>query len=411
MTTLFDVSGRVRRFMLFLLLGVFIYLSYVNISSYFSYQNELPKAKDFRRFYMEPLQIFGSLKKVSIPSVIERPVIATYTIDGVHNISAFPDVAYVYSIEKPRQSALSVKNAQEIAQNLGFNPKNILSEENSIYVWENELGTRRVQYDTINRNWKMTTDLKGDKNASNSKVAVSTIKDYESLFFDFVEELGIDRYKGLKDGFFRGNFIEFNPDFSVKETFFSRNADFVYLNLFRKLVFADLKPEDNRPPLFKDEVAPPVIEAQVFGTNPKKGQLQVLVSNDLRNPSRDVYEFSFTEFEFGPVGSYLIIDPNEAWTRFQEGEGSIVSFIPEGKDMYYTIPKEENILSITVNPLRTTVGYWESEKWENFSNYLRNDGEINVNIVYPIYVFYGKAKTSGGLIGDIIIFIDAIKRI
>lgn len=406
--SLFQTAGSLRKYIAGFLVFVVIYLLITAIIGLFA-GDPLPPAPEFRRFYMNPTTIFGPiLPEPKIPS-IEYNRNATFFLNGTHTIT-FPDAAYVYSIERPRQSALSFQKAEEVVNYLGFNSENPISSEDSIFVWQNPEATKTITYDRRNRIWDITTDLAADFAAQRAFIGFTQTNEYERSFETVIEDLGFDQFQGLagNTGIFTGQFVDLLADGTIEVTFLSSNADFAYLNLFRQLRLADLKPRDQLPVLEVGETLPEPVDARVFRNTPTHGQIRMMVSNDLRNPSQDIFRLEFREYEFGPASAYLIVTPDEAWTRVQNGLGSLVSLISP-RDDEFDLPPTAEITRFSANPFSTQLAYWEPDNWKEVTTYSRNNDAIGVALVYPIYVFRGEAELSDGTTAEFIIFVNAVK--
>jgi enoyl-[acyl-carrier-protein] reductase (NADH) len=70
---------------------------------------------------------------------------------------------------------------------------------------------------------------------------------------------------------------------------------------------------------------PTNLTANVYKEDPRRGSLHVVVSNKAQDFAKDVYEMSFTDFEYtSSYGVYSYMTPSEAWNEILLGNGSLV---------------------------------------------------------------------------------------
>jgi len=390
--TLYKTSENARRIVLIAVIGVAVLLAFDTFGKV--RENQAVQSTIQVSSYLIPDKALGNLNKLTIPALSTNTSIKpTYSLEGVYGI--FPDAAYVYKTQKPREKLLVFENAQNGIKSLGFNENTYIEKGNSVYEWKMASDTKTITFDKINQVWDLNTLYDSNVEAKKKKVLKSNKLDYESAMDKMISTLGFNKY-GLGNPSITVEFAKLeNGIFLKKED--PLEADYVLANASRVLRLADLKPKDQRPAVKAGGFEPKAIEGKVYATDPRYGQVNIVGSNNLTNFAVDLYEMDFTNFEYlSAKGIYSIIKPDEAWTLIQQGGGSLVSLIPQGYNYFSEYPKNSGIKKFIADRFQTQLGYWEPEEWSEF--------------IYPIYVFEGRAEMEDGKLANFTYYIDAIKR-
>jgi hypothetical protein len=391
--SLYNTADRVRKFFLLFLLVSLVIVVY-DLYSSFSASNLNLELNSPRRFYMSS-QLFewlDGLPPEPIISDIPRDTdgVHTYVVEGA--FPEFPDISYVYTIEEPSEKLLTFQNAQKTVEILGFDPSNFEENGATEVFWLKDNGVTSIFFDRVKRTWNMKTDLTNNfrfnqlQKLSNSRINNVAMNLLNKLDFD---GFGFD--SGLSETIFlkreiSGDLIKVN-DFE--------QAQLVLANAYRILPLADLKPTDEQPELLPGETKPSPVSGKVYTSNPYKGSATFLTKGN--NPTEDVYEFSFIDWEYGDeVGAYPIVTPEEAWANIQRGMGSLV-FIQRQGDNLLEQQEVLNVRKYVLEASQTEIGFYEPDVWSGF--------------VTPIYIMRGRAELDDGRLASFIFFIDALKRL
>lgn len=350
-----------------------------------------------RRFYMDSVRSFGELEPLQLPSLVGISFSpSTFLVESIY--PAFPDVAYVYQIERPVIRTNTSELALRTASVFGFNNLQGGNLDAPIYNWQSADFTKSLRFDFATMSWDLTTDFINNIDARSSKRLLSNIDQYVSPTNSLIRRLGfLTRGLDTPDILLNLAIRNLNGDFIEARSIFE--AEYVFVNVRRVLPLADLKPRELQPERQLNEIIPSPVSGIVRKLDPRRGSLNMIVSNSLSDPIRDVFEFDHVNFQYSNLtGAYLIINPVEAFTELQRGRGALVSILPENGDRF------SNYSNITIRRIRfdarrTELGYYEPDSW------------VNNGLVYPIYIFRGTAEMDDGRLATVEFYVDAIKRL
>lgn len=392
MASLYQTAKRSRRIVLFFVLLAVLLTAYDFWNSLQS--DSVIVSNDASRFYMNPDQAFGELPIPDI-TAIERDTNdqVTYAINGA--FETFPDVAYVYTIEEPQEKLLTFENAQDAVDRLGFEQTQFTNVSGNLFRWEKQGLGVDVTFDSVLQEWNLQTDFAFSPLL---QVVASTDQNestYVSSGRTIVNSLNFDSL-GLLDGDIIPTYSFFGTDGIFYEAEQSQ-SEYVFIDIFRQLPFADLKPSAELPTLQPGQSIPDEIDSLVYKNDPRQGSARFIVKENGRDLDEDVLFIDYTNFEYvTTAGSYLIITPDEAWSNIQSGQGSLV-LIQQSGDTSLDTSTPLNVRRFVAEAPQTEVGYFEPESWETY--------------VYPIYIFRGTAELEDGRLANFVFYIDAIKRI
>lgn len=346
-----------------------------------------------RRFYMVANRIFGNLPEFEIPSIsIGASITPEYVITSTFS-TAFPDVSYVYQVLKPRENFQFLATFEETAAALGFEDDAAVFGPND-YRWQSTDRTRTLRYNSISQVWSLETDLPSNPDAKVAKISSDNIQDYEGKLLNLLRRLNFDS-TGFQSPQYDIKFLDLNPEGEFITTSTLLDAEYAEGSVYRVLDQATLKPLADRPVLRTGQVAPQELKGKVYTSDSTKGSLKVLFSYTLNRPLTDVYEMSFTNFEYTLSGAYQIITPDEGFSRIQSGEGALVSLTLPTDDFFGTI-QERGVRRFQIDARRTELAFYEPQEW--------------IGYTFPIYVYYGTAELSDGSLANAVFFMDAVKR-
>lgn len=346
------------------------------------------------RFYMSANRNFGEIPIPNIVS-IQRDTNDqhTYVVEGF--FPEFPDVAYVYKIEEPKEKLLSFENAQKAVEVLGFNPIAYANTTTDNYLWEKDEAVSNIEFNKVTQKWELKTDFAVFQDIYPNLFANEDESSYLGTARTLFRNLGFDTF-GIDNGEILVTYTEFGNDGIFYEVA-QDDSRFVFIDVFRKVPFADLKETSELPTLQTGQVLPSSFEGLVHKTDPRKGSISIIATDDARDSANDILDLEFTNFEFSlETGSYLIITPQEAWTNIQLGQGSLV-LIQRSDDTSLDTSDPLNVRRYVLDPAQIEVGYYEPDVWEGY--------------VYPIYIMKGRAELEDGRLANFTFYVDATKRI
>lgn len=389
-TTLYQSTSKARKILLVILVLAVLFLLFDNLQGLFTGTAPTGPVRQ-NRFYME---IDRSLGEITIPKItaISFKGTPTFQLESVHG--AYPDIAYVYKVDQPRETLLSFERAKNTVLQLGFDP-NKSTNEGSIYKWIKDQGTKVIEYDRQKQTWKLTTNYALNEDAVRNKATQTNAEEYKPRALSLLSKIGFAP-TGITESLVDTKFVALGLNETFVDSSQTAELNYAAVNVFKNLDFADLKPSGQRPALNKGEVLPEEISGYVYKSDPRFGQFKMIGSNQLKDITRDLYELSYTDYEYSSTkGSYLIVSADEAWNNISRGSGSLVFMQPQNSN-YFGDYKDLEISRFVADARQTKVGYFEPETWDGF--------------VYPIYIFTGRAELKDGRLAKFIYFIDAIKR-
>jgi hypothetical protein len=396
MASLYKSVEQTRKIVIIILIVVGLILLW-NIYRGITAEEDIILPGEAGRFYMQTNPIFGEVPQPTIPG-IEYNQDAEFVLESIHS-QGFPDVSYVYSVTQPREGLLSRSNAESTAQALGFEPRGYTS-QGSTLTWISADGTKTLSYNLQSRTWDLMTRYSDNEAALQRKnmLTGNSVEDverqYSQTITSLLRALGFNSY-GLTTPLISSKLIQQGIDGIFINVQSTAEAQYARSQVQKKLPLADLKPTAERP-----EGEPPVVPgpATVYSDDPRDGQINFIVSNQVRDYARDIFEMEFTDFEYDTrsIGAYSIVTPDEAWNNVQRGNGSLV-FIFRQSSNYFADYSSIEVRRFRADARLTELAFYEPNEWSGFTT--------------PIYVFRGIAELASGERAEFIFFTDAIKRL
>ncbi len=379
-----------------IILGILVFFVVVFIWNIISFNNQRQVTLDneANRFYMKAARELQDVPEPEIPGINYNSSVR-FALESVHS-SAFPDVSYVYAIDEPRETFLSFENAQETIGKLGFISTDFQEVDENNFRWFKDNSTKSVEYNKRLQRWRMDTLFYDNQAAISRKTLYPDLQQYIKGIGSILSSLTFDSI-GIDGGQVVAKYAELGLDGIFIDNNNVNEAEYVFLNVFRILPQADLKPTAELPKVVDKTLIPKATTGKVYSNDPRYGQISMIVSNQMRDIKNDIFRINYTDYEYSTKkGGYLVIAPDEAWSNVQKGQGSLVYFQKQG-DNYFGNPIDVTDVSrFVADARRTELAFWEPNEWTGF--------------VYPIYVFNGRAELEDGRQGSFTIFIDAIKR-
>ncbi|MDQ7021448.1 MAG: hypothetical protein Q9M91_06510 [Candidatus Dojkabacteria bacterium] len=241
----------------------------------------------------------------------------------------------------------------------------------------------------------MTTDWYENAAALGLKSISSDITYYASEAKELLNSLGFTGL-GLSSGQAEIRYSVLGLDGIFFEAETVNEADFVFISIFRKLPQSIVRVREEIPEAYRETV-PENTVGKVYSTDPREGQVNLIVSNQLKNYPSDVFSIDFVDFDYSTPALYEVVTPDEALTNLQRGNGSLVYFQDSNTDYFANLSTNVAVTEFRVDATRTELAYWEPEDWAGYT--------------YPIYVFKGVARLENGGLANFTFFVDAIKRL
>ncbi len=392
MANLYKTASQARKILIVILAIVAIILAYTvynNISL-----RTFEDTRNLRnRFFLAADKKLGDIPNPIIKGINYNKD-AQFTFESINPV--FPDVSYVYQIEEPREKLLSFETALETVSTLGFvaNDYNEIDENN--FEWNNSDKTKTLTYNKNLQKWNLETQFYENVDAIATKDLLDTPQEYINLAGGLLSRLGFVTY-GLEDAVVEVQFAKLGIDGIFVNTANVSEAGFVFLNYFRYLQQAKLKPEEEWPEVGANVTPPTSTNAKVYSEDPRYGQVRMIISNAVRDYSKDIFRMSFTNYEYSEAkrGIYSIISPEEAWNAIQRGGGSLAQIEPQNTN-YFTDFDSIEVKRFIADFRKTELSYFEPLEWQGFS--------------FPIYVFKGRAELKDGKQSNFVFYVDALKR-
>jgi len=392
MASLYVTSNNARKVVV-VILGVFIAI--ILIDTFIRVGGTLnPGPSATRRFYLDPDRKLGDITAPNIPAIDIDTSNATYAQESAEPV--FPDVSYVYAIEQPREKLNTLENANKTASSLGFTATGFKSLGNNDYSWTIADQTKTLKFNKLTQIWSFSTIYENNTDAKKKKTMLQDINSYSSKATTLLNSLLFSSGLGLTSPQTDARYIIRTEQGDISETTDYKLANYVKLNVYRKLAQADLKETKDQPKLLTGEVKPQDVVGVVYKTDPRVGEFSATVSNDLTNLGRDIFEMKFVNYEYGAKGNYYIVTAEEAFSRIQKGQGSLVALSAEGSD-YFANYTKILVNRFIIDARKTTLGFYEPDEWTGYT--------------YPIYIFTGRAELSDGRLAKFTYYVDAIKRL
>lgn len=388
MATLYTTASTTRKIIIgFLAVGVvFLGLDLIQ-----RVPKTTPTNTNTNRCYLPADNIFGTIVAPKIPSISVTTQGASYLLEGVYTL--FPDVAYVHSIEKPREKLLVFENAQKVIDSFGFTSAQFEELGEGNYQWSASNNTKTLKFNKTLQSWDISTKMEDNLDALRRKTLSRDLNYYIRQVQRIISTASFNNY-GMENAIIDTRFAKLVDGIFTEKTT-PEESDYVFGNAYRSLRAADLKSKTDLPDTALCK-ASKNIDVQAYGSDPRVGQLKVLVSENASNYATDLYSLNFINYEYSSKkGVYSIITPDEAWNRVQSGSGSLVSILPQNYNYFAEFPSNVTVRRFTADRARTVLGYYEPKEWSGY--------------VYPIYVFQGRAELTDGRVASFTFFVNALR--
>lgn len=394
MASLYTTSQNARKVLVIVLILIVALLAYDTITSF-------QRARDIstgteRRFYMNPDNKFGNLTPPVIPSIpLAEGSNPSYSLRQP-TFGSFPDVAYVYEIEKPVEKLNTYESALSKGSILGFN-QNLVKQEDRDLIWTITDGTKILKLNRDNLVWDLSTNYTTNIEALRTKTISTQTSTYARNALNLLRRIVFDTTSynfGFRDAQQIITLANIGPSGLFFEVQTPAEAQYVRVDLYRQLPLADVKPQDQQPALNTGEKRPIAVTGITYKEDPRVGNFSSIVSNNFSDYSKDLFEFDYIDYIYtGNSGKYFIIPPADAWTKIQTGKASLVAIETNETDQFTRFPLV-NVKNFEADPLKTRLAYYEPTAWTGFAT--------------PIYVFEGTATLDNGSLATFTFYVNAL---
>jgi len=280
-----------------------------------------------------------------------------------------------------------------VVNTFGFNSDQFTELGDGNYQWTGSNSTKTLKFDKTLQSWDLTTNMNDNINALRRK-SLSRDLDYYTRQVERIISAGDFDTSGMEDAIIDVRFAKLNNGVYTEKTT-PEESDYVFGNAYRTLRVADLKLKADLPDTNLCKASKSV-DAKAYGSDPRVGQLKVLVSENATTYESDLYSLSYINYAYASKkGVYSIITADEAWNRVQSGKGSLVSILPQNYNYFAEFPTNTTVRKFTAERSKTVLAYYEPKEWTGY--------------VYPIYVFEGRAELSDGRVASFTYFVSALR--
>lgn len=370
--------------------------------------------QDLPERYITPDYMCGKLPKFELDSLGQELSDTKFSIETTSGaIPDLPKVVNVFSYDHAGQSLLALQEAQNIAENLGFDPEAFTRKSTTEYIWKNQETVQTLEIETGNLNVSMTTDFTNPNvntysstlpSESNAKIiAIQYLRNRNLLTTDY------------NDGYQKTYLIQITASGEFREAPSLSQADLVRVDFFREKELITVDPElvgteevgstlqeelekektttvtgdDSKSKQVKEYTTDIVNDSPIFAN------ISVYVGgSESENVNRyDVYKLEYKNWNIAssPCGTYQLISPEEAVRQVQEGEGILVHLLEDDEDRI--IPPETKSVD-SMNILEVSIVYL--------------DRSIKQDYLQPVFLIHGEAEFSDGRFGPFDYYVPAI---
>lgn len=393
-TSLYELSTRIRK----ILLGVAVFvLIVIAVDTLLRFLNS-PLSPFFSTgsYYLEANNAWGEVPVPNIPTqAIDDNSTPAYLIETAQ-LPVYPDTAFVYRIEEPREKLNTIESARGTAASLGFGG-NFSEDGEGIISWDNAEGSKKLTFDRNLQVWRMRTQYFVSADAARPKKVETNLDYYSGRANSITTGLGFG-HTSLTSGFAVAKFAKLGVNGLFTSPISAASADYVAIDVFRKFALAQLR-QGISSQVLQSARAPKDFEGKVYKNDPRVGSFHAIVSDKVSDLAKDVYEFDFVDYEFSNgAGIYKVVSPAEGWERIRQGKGALMLVSPQGAD-YFAPSQVLPVSRFVADATKVEIGYWEPPITD------KN------RFLYPIYIFRGRVEFSDNRpAGEFTFFVDALQR-
>lgn len=391
--SLFELSTQVRKIALVILA---VMLIIVGGDALLKFLNS-PSSPFFTvgSAYLEANSAFGTLPVPKIPTLaIDDASLPTFAVDGVFGQT--PDSVLVYKMEEPREKLDTIDKAIKAANAVGFTAAYSEATEGDLN-WENATKSRSLKFNRTLNTWRMRTQYFVDIEAARAKTVRDDLTFYEGKGKSISSTIGFTD-KSLAQGKTIAKLAKLGINGLFTNPLAAASSDYVTIDIFRKFDLAKVRANVNLNN-YPTNRRPKDFEGFTYTNDPRIGSMHMVVTGQVADLTKEVYEFDFTNYEYNyNYAVYRVISPSEAWDRVRQGGGALTLLQPQGAD-YFSPSQVLNVTRFVADAPNVEIGYWEPPITDT-NRY-----------VYPIYVFRGRAEFADNKpAGQFVFYVDALVR-
>ncbi|MDD3662126.1 MAG: hypothetical protein PHG63_03615 [Candidatus Dojkabacteria bacterium] len=362
--------------------------------------------------YITPDYMCGPLPEIKIPAIAEGSG-GNFSIETTSGaIPDLPKVVNVFRYEHPGQSLLALQEAQHTADLLGFEPEEYTRISATEYQWKIPEKKQTLVIETSNQNISLTTDFTSGPVDTHANTLPSE-ENAKTTAMQYLQTNSL-LYKDYSNGTQRTYLIQITADGEMREAPSLSEAQLVRVDFFRNRDLMTIVPdligteevgstlqeelEDEKVSSLQTEDSG-IIEvkkyaASIYNESPMFGNITVYVGGSVRtNSDYEIFGIEHRNWflETLACGTYRLITPQQAVSKVQNGEASLVHLLEKRADRI--VPYEEtSVEQMTI--LEVTLGYWEPQDKQNY--------------LQPIFIIRGEADFGSDVYGDFYYYVPAI---
>ena len=331
----------------------------------------------------------------------------------------FPEIINVYEYDNLGQTFTSRRDAQRIAEQLGFDPEEIQTVDTATYGWSDEYG-RELEVKASNLPFEYEVDLSQDDalppeegNLPSDNQAIS-----EARSFLRSANLDIGEYSDYEPSTM---YIEITRDGSFREARARVDADLVRVDFQRQKSMITIEEHKEGAEATKDslerrigegiyslstdttvtdrgrEVETYTFDIGVTTEDPYESNISIYIGAENENWDIDeganIYAAKYSNWiiEDNHCGTYELISPGLAIDNITQGDGSLVYLRERDADRVIE-HQEKNVEKFEIRNI--TLRYYDDPKEQRF--------------LKPVYEISGNVSFSGGNRGEFLFYYSAI---
>lgn len=331
-------------------------------------------------------------------------------------LQELPRIAYVYEYNNPGPSLDSQRDSKKLAENLGLDPEAIILRGGLSYEWAEDSLGRSLSVDPSTMNFSFKTNFsKDDVYPTDGTLPSDTEAQSQASAYLRGNGLMLDDYSQNKPEI---TYINILPNGTYSKAKSRAEAELIRVDFFRGIPFLSVKEDiagaqeiiatlektyndydTSTESVLGDNGRIEVynFDTQIVHLDTQKGNISVYVGpSDSRKKSTEyshIYQIDYTGWVIDrePCGTYDLISATEVTTIIENGNGSLV-YLNENNGDYVTAYTPKTVKSFLVNDV--VLAYLDTVDEQRF--------------LQPIYIVYGEASLSNGIVGQFYYYVPAI---
>lgn len=299
MASLYQSASNARKIIIGILVLTVVLFVYDIIVRNQSAGNQTP-TNTLVNVFKEADLAFQFIPRLSIESIpLAQDSNPDYILDKSFT-GVFPQTAYVYKIEEPREKLDTVEKALTGASALGF-PTNCIASadlqfnptvaqqldkcvyEGDDYTFTSSNGTKTLNFDKTLSQWQMSTQLFNNLDARSLGALLNDPTQYSGAASSIMRALGFSNAFGLSNSYIEYAYANVDTAGNFFEPEIQSNAKYVFVEVYRKFRLADPKTQQELSQITTDEqLLNNIPPGHSLGTSTSAATLVVLVFTSFR---------------------------------------------------------------------------------------------------------------------------------